>query len=321
MNEGDGVTLARSLREAQNTRFAELDGLLPPTAPNIEDGAALTPATPSGRRVAGVLRRSKHGPGTSTSLWSARDTWELYPVVGDEAGAGIEALLTEWRRLMDRTGVPDKDSACVVTWPSRDAEGSGALLAHGFQPLSVFAVRQEREAFPMPSARGFTSGLVIRRATVRDMDAVVTISLAELAYSALVGGTIVRPDAGDIKRSAMRYRLSQGDPAWLAELDGIPIGLAECWITDAEPRTPRRFPVPPGRWGFVNTVSVVPGARGGGVGQALMATVHHELHRAGAVGTYLYYNPPNALSSVFWPRQGYRPLWTIWETRPAGALR
>jgi len=24
---------------------------------------------------------------------------------------------------------------------------------------------------------------------------------------------------------------------------------------------------------------------------------------------------------VFWPRQGYRPLWTIWEVRPAWALR
>jgi len=52
-----------------------------------------------------------------------------------------------------------------------------------------------------------------------------------------------------------------------------------------------------------------------------MALVHRELHRAGVTGTYLYYNPPNPLSSVFWPRQGYRPLWTIWETRPGWALR
>jgi hypothetical protein len=52
-----------------------------------------------------------------------------------------------------------------------------------------------------------------------------------------------------------------------------------------------------------------------------MAVAHGELARLGAAGTFLYYNPPNPLASVFWPRQGYRPLWTIWEVRPAGALR
>lgn len=313
------MTLTRSLREAQAARFGALDAALPASAPNLEGGDVLTAITSGGRQVAGVFRRTKNGPGTSTSLWSARDNWELYPLVGEEAGLGLDALLVAWRRRMEAEGIPERDSACVVTWPSRDAEGSGALLAHGFQPLSVFAVRERNRsgaAQQMPPA-----GLMIRRATPRDMDVIVPIALAELAYSALVGGTIVRPDAADIKRNAMRYRIAQGDPAWLAERDGVPIGLAECWLTDADPLAARRFPVPPGRWGFINTLSVLPGARGAGVGQAMMATAHHELHKAGAVGTYLYYNPPNALSSVFWPRQGYRPLWTIWETRPAGALR
>jgi hypothetical protein len=45
------------------------------------------------------------------------------------------------------------------------------------------------------------------------------------------------------------------------------------------------------------------------------------LQPPGTRGTYLYYNPPNPISSVFWPRQGYRPLWTLWEVRPATALR
>jgi len=52
-----------------------------------------------------------------------------------------------------------------------------------------------------------------------------------------------------------------------------------------------------------------------------MAHVHQEFHAAGATGTYLYYNPTNPLSSVFWHRQGYRPLWTTWEIHPASALR
>lgn len=309
------VTVARGLREAQAARFAGLDPLLPPAAPD-PDGDVLTAAVPSGGRVAGVLCRSVHGPGAATSLWSARDTWELFPLVGDEPGPGMDALLRAWRQLMDRAGAPDADSSCVVTWPSRDAEGSRALLAHGFQPLSVLAVRRRAEDPPVPS-----HGLTIRAARMRDLDVALPLALAELAYSAMVGGTIMRPDAADIKRAALTYRIGQGDPVWLAERDGVAIGLVECWVTDADPNAQRRFPVPPGRWGYINCVSVLPGARGTGVGQAMMAFAHRELHRAGAAGTYLYYNPPNPLSSVFWPRQGYRPLWTIWETRPAGALR
>lgn len=313
------MTAARSLREAQSARFAGLDPLLPAAAPD-PDGEVLTAALPDGRRVAGVLCRTVHGRGTPTSLWSARDTWELFPLVGESAGPGLDALLRAWRQLMDRVGVPDADSAVVVTWPSRDAEGSQVMLAHGFQPLSVLAVRQPGRSGTAAPNR-IPQGLTIRRATGRDLDVAVQIALAELAYSAMVGSTIVRADAAAIKRTTLGYRISHEDPIWLAERDGVAIGLAECWLTDSNPQAQRRFPVPPGRWGYVNAVSVLPGARGTGVGQAMMAWAHRELHRAGAIGTYLYYNPPNPLSSVFWPRQGYRPLWTIWETRPAGALR
>lgn len=314
------MTVARSLRDAQVARFAGLDPLLPPTATD-PDGDVLTAALPNGRRVAGVLTRTVHGPGAPTSLWSARDTWELFPLVGDEAGTGVDALLRAWRLQMDRTGVPDEDSACVVTWPSRDADGSRALLAHGFLPLSVLAVRQPKSGEPVRDAPRLPPGLVIRRATGGDLDVAVQIAMAEMAYSAMVGSTIVRPDAADIKRVALAYRISHDEPVFLAEREGVAIGLAECWLTDSKPGTSKRFPVPAGRWGYVNAVSVLPGARGSGVGQAMMSLVHQEMHRSGAVGTYLYYNPPNPLSSVFWPRQGYRPLWTVWETRPAGALR
>jgi GNAT superfamily N-acetyltransferase len=311
------MTAVRDLREAQAARFARLDALLASTAAEPE-GQQLAAALPTGQRVAGVLTRSVHGVGAPTSLWSARDTWELFPFVGDDPGPGLHALLGAWRRLMDRSPAPPgHDSACVVTWPSRDAEGSGALLRHGFVPLSVLAFRR---SYSVPDLVA-PPDLVIRRANTRDIDVAVQLALAEMTYSALVGSTIVRADAADIKRAALRHRIGNGDPVWLVEREGVAIGLAECWVTDSNPGARHRFPVPAGRWGYINTVSVLPGARGTGVGQALMALVHRELHRAGVLGTYLYYNPPNPLSSVFWPRQGYRPLWTIWETRPGWALR
>ena len=316
---GGEVSAARLgvLREAQDARFARLDPLLVATAAEPA-GEQLSVALPSGRRVAGVLARTVHGPGAPTSLWSARDAWELFPFVGDDPGPGLHALLGAWRRLMDRSGRPDHDSACVVTWPSRDVEGSNMLLRHGFVPLSVLAVR--RPAVPVDQCEP-PLGLAIRRAVGSDVETAVQLALAEMSYSAMVGGTIVRPDAADIKRIALRYRVGNDDMVWLVERDGVAIALAECWVTDSNPGARHRFPVPTGRWGYVNTVSVLPGVRGAGVGRALMALVHRELYRAGVTGTYLYYNPPNPLSSVFWPRQGYRPLWTIWETRPAWALR
>jgi GNAT superfamily N-acetyltransferase len=311
------MTVVAGLRQAQAARFVGLDPLLAQGAPD-PDGEQLTVALPGGRQVVALLTRTAHGPGDPASLWSARDSWELYPLVGEDAGAGVDALLRAWRQLLDRAGEPDQDSACLVTWPSRDAEVSRHLLAHGFVPLSVLAVRQ-RPDHPAPAAGA--AGITVRRATPRDLEVVVGLAMAELSYSAMVGSTVLRPDARDLKRNALLFRIANDDPVWLAERDGVAVGLADCWVTESDPALRRGFPVPAGRWGYVNEVSVLPGARGAGVGRALMAVAHQDLRRAGAIGTYLYYNPPNPLSSVFWPRQGYRPLWTVWEIRPAGALR
>jgi hypothetical protein len=52
-----------------------------------------------------------------------------------------------------------------------------------------------------------------------------------------------------------------------------------------------------------------------------MSVAHEHLNIDDVPGTFLFYSPTNPLSPVFWHRQGYRPLWTMWEIRPASALR
>jgi len=315
------VTTARQLLAAQAARFGALDPLLP-RAGSIPHGRVLTAVLPDGRRVAGVLLTASYPPGSLPSLWSARDVRELVPLVGAAGGCGLDALLHAWRELQERDGVPPADSAAVVTWPSRDVEATRVLLDHGFVPLSVLAVRCP--GTPPPPASGQRGNgpptARIRRATPRDLDTVHELAMFELQYSALVGSATLRDDAAELKRGSLRARLLRQDPVWLAELDGVAVALAECSWTEPDPES-WAVRLPPGRWGYVNCVSVRPEVRGTGVGRQLMDRVHDEFHREGSVGTYLYYNPPNPLSSVFWPRQGYRPLWTIWEVRPAGALR
>jgi GNAT superfamily N-acetyltransferase len=265
-----------------------------------------------------VLTHSEFEPGTATTLWSALELWELHPLVGAAGGAGMEVLLREWARLLTRrtTGA---DSACLVTWPSRDAEAAHALLAHGFTPLTNLAVRPVRAGGPV--RRAPQAGVTVRRATSADVETVLALELAELRYSALVGAAVLRPDAEQVKHATVLRHFEQGDPMWLAERDGLAVGVAHCRLMDVAADSLIATRLRPGRWGYVNCVSVADEARGAGVGSELMAVAHHELHRNGATGTFLYYNPPNPLASVFWARQGYRPLWTNWELRPASALR
>jgi GNAT superfamily N-acetyltransferase len=304
------------LVQAQSAVFAGLDPMLP-AATEPPEGDVITAALPGGDRVAGVVVRTALERGSVNTLWSALEVWELHPLLGTAGGRGMDALLRQWQRMMAR-GTIGPDSACMVTWPSRDAEAARALLDHGFVPLSALGIRTTT-AVPRPAVA--PTGLTVRRAGLADTDTVVRLELSELTYSSLVGGALHRPEAAEIKRASVVRHLEQGDPVWLAERDGVAIGMAQCWFSDVEPGTWTATRLPIGRWGYVNCLAVLPDERGTGVGRELMAVAHRVLFGQAAAGAFLFYHPPNPLSSVFWARQGYRPLWTTWEVRPAGALR
>jgi GNAT superfamily N-acetyltransferase len=135
-----------------------------------------------------------------------------------------------------------------------------------------------------------------------------------------VGGAFDRAEARDTRRAGLLGRLDRGAPVWVAERDGVVIGLIECEWIDVTSKMPAGTRLTAGRWAHVLSVAVDPAHRGRGVGRQLIATAHAEFARAG-VPSYLYYHPANPLSSVFWPRQGYRPVWTTWEYRRAWGRR
>ncbi|WP_344677446.1 GNAT family N-acetyltransferase [Saccharopolyspora taberi] len=311
------MSRAQELLDAQSSRLKALDPQLPDRY-LLPSGEPVMARIPGGEAVAGLMAHARNEPGSQQSLWQAADTFELFPVIGDHPRAGMDALLHAWRAALTQRGTPSTDSSCVVVWPSRDVQATRALLDHGFVPLSVLAVRPPSPGSAPPNTK--RSGTVkIRRAGPADLDAIVELTLAELDYAALVGASTRRPNARRLKRTATGVRLHAGDPVWLAELDGQPVAVAECGWFDTD-RHQGGHRLRPGKWAYVNCVSVREEARGTGIGGELMALAHDEFARAGVLGSFLYYNPPNPLSSVFWPRQGYRPLWTMWEVRPATAL-
>lgn len=310
------MTTAQELVRAQCARFAALDPQLPDDYP-VPRGEPLVARTPGGDVVAGIVTRTSNPPRTAQSLWQAACVFELFPLLGEHPREGMAALLAAWRDWLRDQRVPERDSACSVVWPSRDVQAARALLDGGLTPLSCLAVRPPTPPDRFTELRGTVT---VRRAGPADLDAVVELALLELRYAALVGSSTYRPDAPRLKRAAAQVRLHSSDPVWLAERGGVPVAVAECgWVDADRPSAGHRLR--PGTWAYVNCVSVREQDRGSGVGQRLMTAAHEEFVRAGVVGSFLHYNPPNPLSSVFWPRQGYRPLWTTWEVRPATALR
>lgn len=308
------MTVTDALLAAQEERFARLDRVLPP-APSPEPGELISAALPDGSRVAGVVAHTKVEPGMPPWLWSAADTYELQPLIGHTGAAGMHAVLRAFRQWLDRVGDRGWDTASTVLWPSRDVDCTRVFLDHGLQPLTVTAVR------PPTAVRAPALTVNVRPAMPSDEDAVVELAMAEVRYSAMVGAAIARPEAEPMRRASIAGRLGVNDDIWVAERDGLVVGLAETGVIANSPVTKTSRQLPIGLWGYVNCLSVLPGARGAGIGQQLMAVVHNHFAGHRTVGNFLHYNPPNPLSSVFWPRQGYRPLWTQWEVRPAGGLR
>lgn len=314
------MTTAQELMDAQCSRLTKVDPELPSSYP-LPQGEPIMARVAGGQPVAGLITHANHPPLSQQSLWSAADTYELFPLIGNHPQEGMDALLHAWRARLAEQGAPSTDSSCVITWPSRDVQAARTFLNHGLVPLSCMAFRSSAPN----TDTDLPDSVTIRRAGLADLDAVVELTLAELEYAALVGASILRPDAARMKRMTAHVRLyaadkPEADPVWLAEQDGVAIALAECgWVdTNTQPIVQR---LKPGRWAYVNCVSVHENARASGIGRQLMALAHNEFAHAGVLGSFLYYNPANPLSSVFWPRQGYRPLWTTWEVRPATALR
>jgi GNAT superfamily N-acetyltransferase len=303
-------------------RWQALDPLLPsPEALGRGHGLAVTAA--DGRAVAaGSCEHWAGTPGSLDLTWGAARRFQLTAwIAGPDVTGALDQLLAVWRdHLAGTPGAGDDDTAAVVTWASRDVGGVRALLRHGLAPISVVAARRtsRRTARPADVAAD-RPDLRIRRAEPADIDAVVRLGLEVIRFDAHFGGVTERPEtAGALRREATGWLAEPERWTWLAERDGAAIGMLAAerpgstgWIAPM---------VRPSPVAYLSLMFVSPAERGSGIGAALAGRLHGDVEAAGVPVTLLHYEQANPLSVPFWSQQGYRPLWTSWETRPARAL-
>jgi GNAT superfamily N-acetyltransferase len=309
-------------------RWRQIDRLLP--VPKLPAEAAcdseLTLPEAEGRPAAvGWCRHRFFEADAAELAWgaAAAQFWLTPYVAGVAAepgiGTALHELLAGWSaHLAAEQGTDDEDSQAAIRWPSRDVGGVRALLQHGLQPLTVIAARPAGRA--LAATGPAPDDLRIRRAGPDDVAAVTALTLDVVRFDQHFGSVLLRPHAEWAHQREAEQTLAMPQPwTWLAERDGQAIGLVVAqppdqagWIA---PSTSQR-PV-----AYLSTMSVQPGERGTGVGTALVAELHRELDAAGVAVTLLHHALLNPLSSPFWSRMGYRPLWTTFEVRPARALR
>lgn len=314
-------------RAAVAHRWRAVDHLLPePTEPVKSCGAELTVLAADGHVVAAGLCRHVHlRPGSLNLAWGAAHQFALTAwIAGPEVGEGLSQLLERWRRHLGlQPEGADPDSSATVAWPSRDVEGIRALLEHELRPLTVIAARPARRALAGGAGGAGNAGpgdLRIRAVGQGDLDALERLGMEVLRYDAHFGAVTVRPDTTQALREWAAETLAAAQPwTWLAERDGEAVGMVQ-----AEPPKAAGWIAPMVRAepvAYLGEMSVLPDARGSGVGTALVEHLHRELDAAGAAVTLLHHAQLNPLSAPFWNRMGYRPLWTSWEIRPAARLR
>jgi hypothetical protein len=285
VGEPGGIGGAASLADAERAASVQPAGAAPAASAGAAGFAAASGIAGEAAGLAGVgAARVRRVDVTSLDgSWSAAEVYALAArVAGPAPAAALDELLARWREtLPERVG---EDSAATVMWPSRDTAAVPALIRHGLSPLVVIAARPAGRAEPATVPPGVT----LRRAELADLADIVALRLATIRYDAQFGAVSERPATADRLREHAERFFTRDDPwSWVATRDGAVLGMVA-------------VDQPPHADGLAN---------------------HQHLDQAGVALTLLHHALPNPLSTPFYGRHGYRPLYTFWQTQPATTLR
>ena len=307
-----GVDLT-GLCVAHVQRLQAVDPLLPdPVGLAVSEDLLVARAGDS--VAAGSPQTDELDPDSLDATWGALRRHALrVRVAGPDPAAALDALLDRWEQRLAATVVRgDRDTAALVSWASRDTAAVLALLEHGFVPAAAIAIRTVASEPERPPS----GAPIVRLLREDDLDRAVPLYQQVIEFDARFGMLTERPSTPDRLRGGLVDVLGRGaDCAWVAEHDGALLGLCYLDLPDhAQWIQPFARPAP---IAYLGCLVVDREVRGRGVGTALVAEAHRAVAAAGVAATLLHHAVPNPLSTPFWPRHGYRPLWTIWQRRPA----
>jgi ribosomal protein S18 acetylase RimI-like enzyme len=295
-------------------RLKTADPLLP-TPPDLHEDAKLLISASGESAGLGQLSTAQVAE-SGRAAWQVRIEHRLdVRLSGPDPGTALGELLDHWDdHLIGVAESGDGAVAAVIRRPSRDAAGSAELLRHGFAPVVGIAVRPaERMAAAGPP---MTPGVCIRAAEDADLATAVRLQLEQRGYDAQFGLAPVSSDAEELVTEELKELLATSEPSvWIAELYGEPLGMVRVQLS---PQADWARPyVKAERVAYLTSLAVAGAARSSGVGTALAGHAHQVVDEAGAEVVLLHHALANPLSAPFWYAQGYRPLWTYWQRRPA----
>ncbi len=301
------------------------DPLLPGPATVAGCGAELVVPGPDGQpAMTGTCEHWQATPGSLEFAYGAAARFQLTPsdAAAQQAGPDeLDRLLSAWRdHLAGVPGADAEDSAAVIAWPSREVTGAVALLRRGFSCRTVLAARPAERVNVVGTTLPGRSDVQVRRACSADLDTVAALGLEVIRFDAQFGTVVERPDTAEAMRCDAAAALAVPEPwVWLAERGGALAGLLYArrpeqarWLAPMTRAAPAAY---------LELMYVTPQERGQGAGPALVERLHQQARTAGVAVTLLHYDQVNPLAGPFWNRQGYRPLWYIWEIRPARTIR
>jgi hypothetical protein len=257
-------------------------------------------------------------PGSLELAFGAAARFQLtVHVAAPEAGPGaLDRMLSAWRdHLADVPEAAAADTAAVIAWPSRAITESPTLLRRGFGLRTVLAVRRAGPALVTKA----DPGIQVRQAGPADLDTITGLGLEVIRFDAHFGTLVERPDTAEALRRDAAAALADPDPwAWVAERGVTPIGMLYAqrpeqaqWVAPMVALAPAAY---------VDLMHVQRDERSRGTGHALAGHLHEKASAAGVAVMLVHYQLLNPFSGPFWSRQGYRPLWNIWELRPARTM-
>ena len=194
-------------------RWRQLDPLLPspPFQSSPHCGAPLVVSDAGAVTAAGRCEHWTAEPGSLDLSWGAARRFQLVAAVADPGVAeGLGRLLTAWRGHLDGLpGAAEEDTAAVLNWPSRDADGVATLLRQGLDPLEVIAARTAprrppagpQAVIPNGGVLHLSDRTLIRRAGMADVDVVARLGVEVIRFDSRFGAV------NEIGRASCRERV------------------------------------------------------------------------------------------------------------------